>query len=255
VVPRAVVRTESIGPFTLFVNEGHGWRYYARPTPGAATFTPDDVDAVRERQRALRQPEELEWIEELAPGVAGAARAAGMRVVGHPLMHLPAGAFTSAAPISEVKIAIVSPEADLALMNAVAHVGFGAPGTAVGVRDDTAFAEAIRRADPDTLAFTRERMRDGFTVMAAAAVAGAPVAVGSYQPADRAAEITGIATLPAFRRRGIGAALTSVLVAHALDAGIDTVFLSADDLDVARVYARLGFHTIGTAGAAEPDAR
>ena len=61
-VPRAVVRTEAIGPFTLFVNEGHGWRYYARPTPGAMAFTTEDVQAVRKRQRAIAQPEEIEWV-------------------------------------------------------------------------------------------------------------------------------------------------------------------------------------------------
>ena len=58
--------------------------------------------------------------------------------------------------------------------------------------------------------------------------------------------------VPAFRRSGIGSALTSVLVADALGRGIQTVFLSAGDETIARVYARLGFERVGTACAAEP---
>ncbi|MGZ5345586.1 MAG: GNAT family N-acetyltransferase, partial [Actinomycetota bacterium] len=61
-VPRSAVRTEAVGPFTLFVQEGNGWRYYARPTPGAEAFTPSDVESVRARQRELGQPEAIEWV-------------------------------------------------------------------------------------------------------------------------------------------------------------------------------------------------
>jgi predicted GNAT family acetyltransferase len=56
-----------------------------------------------------------------------------------------------------------------------------------------------------------------------------------------------VATLPAMRRRGLGAAVTGALVADALAHGAQIVFLSAGSEDVARVYARLGFRRIGTA--------
>ncbi|MGW2995109.1 GNAT family N-acetyltransferase [Streptomyces sp. NPDC001193] len=59
-------------------------------------------------------------------------------------------------------------------------------------------------------------------------------------------------TLPAARRRGLGHAVTAVLVADARSRGIETVFLSAGDGDVARIYARLGFRTVATALIAEP---
>lgn len=248
-VPRAVVRTESIGPFTLFVNEGHGWRYYARPTPGATRFTAEDVRAVRDRQRALAQPEEIEWVTELAPGVGPAAETAGMRSRTHPLMLL--REHDAVAPPDGVDVVTVAPSGDLALMNAIANVAFDAPGTSAGAHDDMAVDAAVAAADPETIAFNRERIADGFTVMAAARSEGQSVAVGSYQPHGGIAEITGIATLPAFRRRGIGAALTSFLARAALDRGARTVFLSADDDDVARVYGRLGFVAIGSVGAAD----
>jgi len=53
--------------------------------------------------------------------------------------------------------------------------------------------------------------------------------------------------LPASRRRGLGACVTHALAANALANGARTVFLSATDADVARVYTRLGFRQIGTA--------
>jgi ribosomal protein S18 acetylase RimI-like enzyme len=250
-VPRAVVRTEGIGPFTLFVNEGRGWRYYARPTPGATVFTPEDVHAVRERQRALDQPEEIEWVTELSPGVGPAVEGAGMRPLGHPLMHLPLDGFTPIEAPAGVEVMLVAPQGDLALMNAVANIAFAAPGTSVHLNDGSALDAAVAAADPDTIAFTRERLADGFTVMAMAKVEGDPVAVGSFQSTDGAAEITGVATLPGFRRRGIGAALTSYLASEAFARGVEVIFLSADSHDVARVYGRLGFVTIGSVGAAE----
>ena len=247
-VPRAVVRTERIGPFTLFINEGHGWRYYARPTLGAAEFTSSDVDAVRARQRRLRQPEAVEWVVQLAPGVGEAAQATGMRVHHHPLMHLEE--LRLSAPPAGAEVMAVSPEDDLARFTAVAHVGFGAPGLGVGHRDDRAYDDAVATADRETLGFASDRMREGFTAMAAALMEGRPVAVGSYQPHDGVAEITGVATLPGFRRRGLAAAVTSALVQDALHEGVRTIFLSADDEAVARVYARVGFRKVGTAGEA-----
>jgi predicted GNAT family acetyltransferase len=65
-------------------------------------------------------------------------------------------------------------------------------------------------------------------------------------------EIVGVATLPAFRRRGLAAVVVDCLIDHALAHGVTTVFLSAGSDDVARVYARLGFRRVGTACTAEP---
>ena len=55
-----------------------------------------------------------------------------------------------------------------------------------------------------------------------------------------------------FARSGIGSALTSVWSLDALDRGVPTVFLSAGDATIARVYTRLGFAPVATACAAEP---
>jgi len=68
------------------------------------------------------------------------------------------------------------------------------------------------------------------------------------------AEITGVGVLPSSRRQGLGAAVTALLAGDALTRGVDTVFLSASDEAVARIYARIGFRVIGTAMIAEPAA-
>jgi ribosomal protein S18 acetylase RimI-like enzyme len=247
-VPRSVAEVERIGPFTLFVNEGPGWRYYARPAPGADAFAPADVDAVRARQRARRQPEAFEWVVQLTPGVEGATAAAGMRILHHPLMHL--DVFVPAPAPTDVEVVRVSPEDDLARFQAVAQVGFDAPRTGAGRRDVRAYETAVASADLETVRVAQNRMRDGFSTMAAAMIEDRPVAVGSYQPRDGVAEITGVATLPGYRRRGLAAAVTSALVEDARREDVRTIFLSADDDDVARIYARIGFRVVGTAGEA-----
>jgi GNAT superfamily N-acetyltransferase len=251
-VPRPSSRTEEAGPFTLFVNEGPGWPYYARPALGAQAFTAEDVLGVRERLRALGQPEALEWVVQVSPGVGPAAAAAGLEVAEHPLMHLPPGAFRPVRPPSGARVSIVGSDADLAGLTAVAMVGFSNPGTAAGPIGAEALADTAFGLDEGLLAFTRDRIDRELTVTAVATLDGAPVAVGSHNPIGDSTEIVGVATLPAFRRKGFGAAVTSALVEHALDRDIELVFLSAGDGTIARVYARLGFKTVGAVGAADP---
>ena len=172
-VPRAAARIELIGPFILFVKQGGGWPYYARPTLGARTFAADDV---------------------------------------------------------------------------LGRLAFDAPGTAIGEVGTAGLAAA----QPDSVEFDRERLRRGLTVTAAAFNAdGDPVASGSHQPLQGLTKIVGVGTLPAFRRRGIAAALTALLVDDALRR-VETVFLSANDAVVARVYERIGFRRLATACIAEP---
>ena len=74
--------------------------------------------------------------------------------------------------------------------------------------------------------------------------------------AARGLEVVGLDASP----RAIGKAMDKArerrldgvdfLVADAVERGTELVFLSADDDDVARVYARVGFERIGTACAA-----
>jgi GNAT superfamily N-acetyltransferase len=254
-VPRTVARTERIGPFTLFLNEGRGWRYYARPTPGAGGATGEDVEAVRARQRALGQPEEFEWIVDLAPSVGPACAASGLAVLeDRPLMVLARERFVPAPAIAGATVRFVAPdEPALATILAVPAVGFADPGTAVGTAGPEVLARRADAMPEDVVAFQRERIAEGRTVVVAVWVDGQPVAYAAHQPVEGVSEIVGVATLPAYRRRGLGALATSAVAADAFARGVGTLLLSAGDETVARVYERVGFARVGTVGAAAPD--
>ncbi|MFE3284709.1 GNAT family N-acetyltransferase, partial [Streptomyces sp. NPDC059233] len=71
-VPRVGgARAEDFGPLTLFVQEGAGWPYYARPALGGSAATVADVERVLARQRELKVPESFEWVAETTPSLRG----------------------------------------------------------------------------------------------------------------------------------------------------------------------------------------
>jgi predicted GNAT family acetyltransferase len=251
-VPRRRAQAQEFGPLVLFVTTGPGWPYYARPRRGPRPpVTAADVRAVRARQRELIIPESFEWIEEAAPEMAAAAAEAGLEVVPHPLLVLASPEPVPAAP-PEITVRIVAPEEqELDRVWAVPTVAFRHEGTAVGEAGAAERDKIAADHDAGTIAMLRERLRSGHSVLAAAFGPDGPVAAGSCQAVDGVAEITGVGVLPTHRRQGLGAAVTALLAADALERGVETVFLSATDEVVARVYRRIGFREIGTAMIAE----
>jgi ribosomal protein S18 acetylase RimI-like enzyme len=169
----------------------------------------------------------------------------------HPLMVL--DAFKAPTSEAEAEVRLVSPTDDLARFGAVAGLAFQSPGTAVGQVGKDELERAAQRRSQASLNFERQRLEQGLTVSAVALVDGTPVAMGSHQPVDSVCEIVGVGTLPAYRRRGLAGALTALLVKDALQRGLTTIFLSAGDSDVERVYERLGFRRIATACIAEAE--
>lgn len=247
-VPRAHADVEDVGPFSLFVARS-GWPYYARPRLGGrGAVTAADVEALIETQESLAVPRKIEWVHETAPELSEAASAAGLAVEEHALMVLDGDPV--ARTTQGVLRRMAADDPDFLGVQAAIEVGFANPGTGAGAPSTAARDAAVaglRYAD-----HMAEQVASGRTVMVGAVddVVG-PVGGGSYNPCGGVAEIVGVGVLPAYRRRGIAGALTSFLARHALDAGCRVVFCSADDDDVARVYAASGFRRIGTACAAE----
>jgi ribosomal protein S18 acetylase RimI-like enzyme len=259
-VPRPGIRVEDFGPLTLFVQEGKGWPYYARPTRGwtGPAATAADVDRVRARQRALGIPESFEWVAENTPALRPVVEASGLVVEENPLLvldeHEPVR--VPDPPADRWTVRTLGPD-DPALPAALAvsHLAFAEPGTLVGATGPEALADTVwtRAADGSTR-HVIGRMRAGLTITAAAVDRdGTVLCVGQHQPVGTVTEIVGVGTLPAARRRGLGLAVTAALVVDARSLGVRTVFLSAGSADVARIYARLGFRQIGTALVAEPN--
>lgn len=242
--PRPLATAEEVGPFTLFVrSDEEGWPFYARPSLGhAGPFTPAHVDEVRGRQRELGVPESLEWVHETTPTLLTAAREAGMHVAECPLLVLPGDA---------PEVAVTLPPGCAVRILDPGSADLGAVSAAVGA----GFAGHDELPEPPTPRPTGRLARlidSGLLVMAGAYDAHGPVGGGSHSPRGATTELTGIAVLPRARRQGFGAAVTAALVADARRRGVQTVFLSAQDDAVARVYERIGFRRVGTACIAEP---
>ncbi|MFF4161219.1 GNAT family N-acetyltransferase [Streptomyces sp. NPDC001678] len=255
-VPRTGARAEDFGLLTLFVQEGRGgWPYYARPALGRpGVVGPEDVARVRARQRELGVPESFEWVAETTPSLRAAAEAAGLTVHEHPLMVLGPDAPVSTVA-KGVTVRTIGPD-DPALADALAaaHLAFAEPGTHIGTTGPAQLAEKARALTEDgSVARLTARLRDGTSVLVAALRDDTVLCSGQHQPVGSVSEIAGVGTLPTARRRGLALAITAALATDALKRwGVETVFLSAGDDDVARIYARAGFRRIATALIAEP---
>ncbi len=248
--PRATARTEDHGPLTLFVAE-RGWPFYARPRLGLKDVVRrEDVAAVLARQGELAVPRALEWVHETTPSLALAAREAGMSVKSCPLLVLR----TLRPPrLPAATVRLLDPgAAELGAVRAAVHVGFGAGGTATG--PESVAERDAAMASHGSVDAVREAVATGRTVQAGAfdALVGA-VGGGGHNPRGEVSEIVGVAVLPAYRRRGLAAALAALLAGDALRRGVTTVFCAAESVAVARVYERIGFERVGTACIAEQD--
>lgn len=238
--PRALATDEEVGPFTVFLRKDEqGWPFYARPSLGYdGPVSATQVDRVRIRQRELRVPQNLEWVHETTPTLLDAARDAGLKVRQCPLLVLPGGAGTVLPPLPET-CSVRMLRADSAdLGTALGAVGAGFAGSDEPEEHPPGGVSGL--------------MRSGLLAMAGAYDGRRCVGGGSHAPRGEITELTGIAVLPSARRRGIGAAITAALVEDARARGVTTVFLSAQDDTVARVYERIGFQRAATACVASP---
>jgi ribosomal protein S18 acetylase RimI-like enzyme len=136
---------------------------------------------------------------------------------------------------------------------------FGAPGVAVrflGSGDPAptlAAAMALQSESfggpselppADEVERLRDQLRDGRLCYAFATLDGMPAGAGSTAPIDGVAELAGVATNPALRRRGVAASLTSFLTEQLFAAGGTLAWLSAGDAAAQSVYERVGFAVI-----------
>jgi ribosomal protein S18 acetylase RimI-like enzyme len=106
-------------------------------------------------------------------------------------------------------------------------------------------------ADPevgDQLAGARVRLRAPVAAtLFAGIVDGTPAAHATLLSDGRTAQVEDVATLIAFRRRGLARAVVSAAVDVALAAGHKLIFILADDEDWPKeLYGKLGFEVIAT---------
>ena len=250
--PRASAHVEEIGPFTLFVAD-RGWPYYARPRLGLDVEVSEaDVRAALARQTELGLPRSLEWVHEVTPSLLRAARDADLQVEECPLLVL--DEISVPASPDDVTVRMLDPDdPEHGGVHAAIEVGFSISGTDRGSASVKERDAMLAGSTPNPVQETHRRtlMEQGLLAIAGAFDGSGALGGGSHSPRAEVTEITGVAVLPAARRRGVGAMLTAALAADACGRGVETVFCSAASQAVARVYESIGFRRVGTACIAE----
>ncbi|WP_406013581.1 GNAT family N-acetyltransferase [Streptomyces sp. NBC_00984] len=219
-----------VGPFTVRYNPNWSNKYanYAIPDRDAEP-TAEDLDALiaafREHDRLPR----LEFLPGSAPAVEPALLAAGFTVENRaPVMACAPGDLLPPKPVDSLTIAEPATEAEFAAAALVQHHGYGETG-----EPEDGVAEWLRTA------------ARGGGVAALATVDGVPAGAGGCSvPVDGLTELAGLAVADAYRRRGIGAALSAHLTATAFERGCRVVWLEPGDADVERIYAGIGYRRV-----------
>ncbi|MFD7491978.1 GNAT family N-acetyltransferase [Streptomyces sp. NPDC059832] len=219
-----------VGPFTVRYNPTWSSKYanYAIPDRDAEP-TAEDLDALiaafREHDRLPR----LEFLPGSAPAVEPALLAAGFTVENRaPVMACTPGDLLPPKPVDSLTIAEPATEAEFAAAALVQHHGYGESG-----EPEDGAAEWLRTA------------ARGGGVAALATVDGVPAGAGGCSvPVDGLTELAGLAVADAYRRRGIGAALSAHLTATAFERGCRVVWLEPGDADVERIYASIGYRRV-----------
>jgi len=234
---REQYEAERVPPFTAFFHQRELLTYlnYAIPDEPAGGDLTEPVARLRAAYRARHRRARLEFIEEFAPDLGPALRAAGLvEEARQPLMVCTPQSWRDPPAVPGLHIVMLTADSALELVKehlATNERGFN-PGSSSLYSDED--AERFRRGLAQGRAFT-------------AYLDGQAVGVGMFNPPrDSLAELVGIATLEPFRRRGIATAVTARLAREAFAMGVEVAFLTAADEAASRVYERAGFRRIGT---------
>lgn len=225
-----------IPPFVCYLNPddpspGYNYAIPAEPLSGDPGRVLDDLAAFyRERGRVPR----FEFLEAYAPGLSAALTTRGYQLeMRSYLMTCAQAQVTPPPPISGVTVRLLtdaSPLADFQALMTVQSRSFGPP-------------DAPEASAEEAQQFRRRFAASTFFV---AVQTGEIISAGAFTPpADGAAEVVGIATLPAYRRQGAAGLLTAGIAEYAFAQGVDLLFLTARDEAAGRVYGRVGFRPAG----------
>jgi ribosomal protein S18 acetylase RimI-like enzyme len=230
----------SIPPFTFFrdPNQDAPYANYAIPDEPMTTVAPDLGERLAELQQAFidgqRQPR-FEFVEEFAPALPAALRQANYEEEGRYLfMTCTATSYRPAPIVPDLTITTLDKSASLAELRAYLTIQ----------RQSFNLTDTAEASDEDAKSFA-PLLNHGTAFLGL--YQGRPVSVSMFTaPINGLIEVVGVATLPAFRRRGLGTALTDRAVALAFEAGVEMACLSAADAQAGRVYERIGFGPLAT---------
>jgi GNAT superfamily N-acetyltransferase len=220
-----------VPPFTLFFHSADVLTFFNYAIPDGPPF--DDVEAalaaLRSEFAARGRLPRFEFIEEYAPQLAPALRAAGFVEEARQALMACTAATYSPAPdvpgLTLTELTSASTPGEVQTFLTCQRRGFDPHDAGVPEGDVEHFLRTI-----------------GAGRAFVAWLEGQPVGAGVITaPFDRVAEVAGLATLEPFRRRGIATALTALAVRRALEQGVEVACLTAADERAGRVYERVGF--------------
>ncbi|WP_431676690.1 GNAT family N-acetyltransferase [Kitasatospora sp. KL5] len=206
---------------------------YATPLLGAAP-TGSDVAALVAAFRGRGLKPRLEFAPDGAPAVEPALRAAGFTVEAvHEYLVCTPGSLTMPQADGGSGPVVETPDSD-------------ADYSAV----DAALAEAFSgefASSPEGANRLRRNQESGGAVRFVRAPDGSCAGGATCSaPAVGTSELAGVGTRPAFRGRGIAAAVTAALAEAMFHKGADSVWLEYSGDGSRRVYERIGFRPQGT---------
>lgn len=225
-----------VGPFRAFLSPGlaDDMMSFAVPTAAEADWSAAVGplrDAFASRDRAPR----VEHFAELQPGLAAALERAGLdRLSNQQAMALSPAALRRRRLPAGMSVCFLDPARPglvPALME-LQQVAFGLP--------------AAAREDAEWRAFLDRAVADGTVLAGMVFCDGQAVSCAGLQIGGDSAEVTGVATRPGWRRRGLASALCGQALGRFFAQGYDLAWLSAADPVAGAVYRRIGFRPVGT---------
>ncbi|WBB57981.1 GNAT family N-acetyltransferase [Streptomyces sp. WMMC500] len=205
---------------------------YATPLPGADP-TGADVAALAGTFRERGLVPRLEFAPGAAPAAAAALRAAGFGTDAvHEYLVCTPDTYTDPLPGgSGPRVETPATDAEFRALDAALAEAFGG-----------AFA-----ASADGAARLRRLAEDGGEVrFVRAGGDGCAGGATCSPPAEDTAELAGVGTRPAYRRRGVAAAVTAALTRAVFDRGAGSVWLEYAGEGARGTYTRVGYRPGGT---------
>jgi GNAT superfamily N-acetyltransferase len=224
---------ERFGPFlaTFSRNSGNPFLNYAIPDAGARPSV-SDVDALIAAYRKRGLVPRLEFLTESAPDVEAVLTEAGFTLERRvPLMVCPPGALAAPPPADGFDLLTPESDAEFAAMISAQNEAYGEAASAT--------AEAVEHS--------RDLLnRGGFAMLARDSATGeAAGGVIATALLDGCTELAGLGVRAAYRRRGLGAALSAAITRDAHAQGARTVFLTPAGEPEERMYATIGYRPAG----------
>ena len=230
----AIYKSMALPPFTLFFHPSDTFKYfnYAIPDNDCPGVQASDFQAMRKAFQERGRTARLEFFEAFAPKLPAALRKNGfLEEARQWSMLCTPSSLRPVPPVDGVVIIDLGREAsweDTRDFIAVQGEGFNPQGKTPPTETE--------------IQHKLERLKSGSSRAMLARINDQPVSVVEFgTPIAGVTEITGIATLPDYRRRGLAAQLTAQALRIAFSMGVQTACLTAADENAGRVYAKAGF--------------